>query len=73
MLSRRQPSRLLRDLTFRPVALLRRPPLDLLRLQLAHAVPGIKPGDFIGFGERGVIERVLDEILDRVRDSAEMA
>src|SRR3977135_3308111 len=29
-----------------------------------HPVPGIEPGDLVGFGQRRVIERVLDEIVD---------
>ena len=35
-----------------------------LPLQFAHAVPGVEAGDLVGFGERRIVEGVLDEILD---------
>src|SRR5258706_16302485 len=29
-----------------------------------HPVPGVQPGDLVGFGQRWLIERILDEIID---------
>src|SRR5262245_42338471 len=35
-----------------------------LRLDITHTVPGIEPGDLVGFGERRIVEGILDEIFD---------
>src|SRR3569833_360996 len=32
--------------------------------ELGHAVEGVEGGDLVGFGERGVVEGVLDEVVD---------
>jgi hypothetical protein len=29
-----------------------------------HPVPGIQPGDLVGFGQRRIVERILVEVID---------